>query len=254
MGYYIGTNPAEIFRGIDKAAPSEYSTKPKTTPLADSAFAKAENKTDKSGITVALEDFTKLTNSFNESGRSQVRAKDAKSGFFESIGNFFGKKSDNVFKTDEMKEALKNGSYTQNDIYAEDVAKNGGLLYAKDGDDIHKSALNFAKADIQAVEKSFSNAHVEDGFSGKKNTLDTGEISSYISDNTFLSDNLKDLDLDGKAKTISAEEYASYVVLADSLGTKDGKITADESKKFQEMDAADIQKQAKSIFDNNYKK
>lgn len=251
MTYIYGAQPSEIFRGIGKASPSKYSTPPETTPLADESAKKAENKDNTSGITIALNDFSKLTNSFTSSGKSCVKEANVKDNAFDKIKAFFGNKSDNVFKTDKMKEVITNGNvYTQNDIFAEDVEKNGGLQYSKKGHDIYESALNYAKADIKAVETALQNAYPGDGIR-VDSKLDVGDVSSYVSDNAFLKDNFEKLDLDGKEKYISPEEYASYIVTADS--DKDGIITAEESQAFQDMKADDMINSSQNIFDKHYK-
>ncbi|MDD3238057.1 MAG: hypothetical protein PHV37_08185 [Candidatus Gastranaerophilales bacterium] len=257
MGYDIGANQSDIFRAIGKVSSAgKYDSDKEITPLADAADKKAANIDDKTGVTVALEDFTKLTNSFDSNGRSQVTSKNAKSNIFEKIGSIFGKKSDNVFKNSVLKDSLAEDSYTQSDILSENIAKNGGLQFKKDGDDLYNSALNYAKADIAAVEKSFANAHPEDGFQGKKLNLNTAEVSSYISDNSFLTDNFEKLDLDGKKKSVSAEEYASYMLVADKMsnGKNDGKITSDEADAFKGVKMTDLQKEALKIYNAQYKK
>ncbi len=255
MGIYAGSDFSNIFRGISNA-PSSLSKK--NTPLSDESEKKAAKETNKSALTVALEDFTSLTKSYNSSGRSQVTSKDAKKSFSESI---FGKKSDNVFKTSAMRSELKENSYTQSDIFAEDVAKNGGIKYSKDGDDIYKSALNYAKADIGAIEKSYKNSDI-DASGGKKLKLNFAEIKSYSGN----ADAIKELDLDGDPKNISAEEYASYTVVADGLfsikngdigfssTSVDGKITSDEASLFEKARAEDIIKYAKQVYNDNYGK
>ncbi len=258
MGIYSGSDFSDIFRGISNA--STYSnTASSDTSLADASSKKASNLDDKSGITVALEDFTKLTKSYNSDGRSQVRYKDAKKSIFEGI---FGSKSDNVFKTSAMRSELKeNGAYTQSDVFSEDISSNGGLKYAKDGDDIYKAALNYAKADIGAIEKSYKSSD-ESADGGKKSKLNFAEINSYSDD----ADIMKELDLDGDGKYISAEEYACYTMVADGLfkfgdnkvgfntTNCDGRITADEADLFKKANASELVKYAKQIYDENFSK
>lgn len=253
----------QILRGVKKADVKYDWQKTDDTSIIDLASEKAQGQQNKSAITVALEDFSKATTGFHGSNSSNVNADDSKPGFFRSVAAFFGCKDDNIYRSEQGREIIdKNGSVFQNDLFSQDYAKNGGIQYAKEGDDIYESALNFAKADIGAIEKAYSMAY-EEGNSNKK--LEYGEIGSYMEYDGDLGKALEEMDLDGNKKKISPEEYASYLIATDGLiqlqngkssfssTHPDGTITTEESQSAQEYKNSDFKKIAQEIYDEHYK-
>lgn len=257
----------DILRGISINHNKEYNSKYTSddTTVWELADKKAEGKENKTAVTIMLEDFTQLTNSFSDN-RSCINSDNTKKGnFFTNL--FAGSKKDNIFRTDEAAEAIKNnGVFYQKDIYVQEVAKNGGVKYAEEDDDIYQAALNFAKADIAAVEKAYNNAYPDRG--GKKNNLESGEIATYAAESQFgrLSEILEDMDLDGKDKRISAEEYASYLIAVDGLissGNKksdisfsmdsvDGLVSTEEVQLASQLDTAVIKEAAAKIYKEHF--
>ena len=152
----------------------------------------------------------------------------------------------------------------QNDIYKQEIANQGGIKYCQDDDDYIKSALSLAKADIDAIETAYTKAKFEAG-AKKDGNLSFGEINSYT--NLDLDFGIKYMDLDGDEKTISAQEYASYILLADGLAQYDvntdktylhpnrldGLLTKQEAQDF--LDATDYanQKAAQEIYNQYFK-
>lgn len=261
---YKDAGAFQIFRGIKKADVKYDFQKTDDTSIMDLAAQKAEDEDNKSAITIALEDFSKTTTGFHGSNSSNIVEKDTKKGFFTKIAEFFGKKDDNIFKSEEGQKLVKdNGSVYQNDLFRQDYAKNGGIQYSKEGDDLYESALNFAKADIGAIEKAYSMANVE---SNNNKKLEYGEIGSYLEFDGNLSDALKEMDLDGDKKKLSPEEYASYLIATDGLielsggkvdfasGSPDGTITSQESQNAQEFKNSELKEIAQKIYDEHYKK
>ena len=202
----------DVLRVFSKLANS-YDTKQEDTTVAKYSDKAAESQEDKSGITVALEDFSeKIPNSFHGYNSTNITAKDAKK-------KFFARKSDNIYEQKEMQSYLKEkGNLFQNDIYKQEIANQGGIKYCQDDDDYIQSALSLAKADIDAIETAYTKAKFEAG-AKKDGNLSFGEINSY--DNLEMDFGIKYMDLDGDEKTISAEEYASYILLADGLAQYD---------------------------------
>ena len=235
MSYNYGnyTNDAYLLlRGLNKADDTSDSTK--DTPVIDLADEAAQNQSNKSGITVALEDFGVKFKNFHGYDNSNITAKDARKGFFS-------RKSDNIFESTAGQEVLKDqGNLFQSDIFADEVNKYGGIKYG-DGN-LADSALNFAQADIAAIEKAFYKAN-----EGKADgVLNFAEIKSYLNIDSFdLERALQGMDIDGDEKTITAEEYASYLMAADGLARiqtdyineinynssrSDGLVSADEAQ------------------------
>ena len=122
---FLGTGslPYNVVRLINKAdSENLYTTQAekqevRNTDIFKLADEKAEDIENKSGLTVALEDFAKVYN-FNGSSSSNVSADDAGRGFFSRLLNKIGIDiSNNIFKTDEAKQVIEDeGNYYQNDI------------------------------------------------------------------------------------------------------------------------------------------
>ena len=248
QGYALKYNSAyQIFRGI-KNADKQNSGDNVDTSVIELAQSKANYSDNKSAITVALEDFSEATTGFNGQNVSNVNLDDSELTFFEKLASFFGVKNDNIFKSDEGKTVLSNHEHvSQNDIFESDIAMNGGIKYAKNGDDLYQSALNFAKADIGAIEKAYSMANPDYANSNQK--LEMGEIKSYLDYSGVLSDAITELDLGDSKKKLTPEEYASYILAVDSLGNADGLISKDEADKAGKMKNEELTELAKQIYE-----
>ena len=195
-----------------------------------------------------MEDFAELTSKFNNNGNSCITSSDAKKyGFFEKLFN----ECDNIFKTDEARQTIRtNGAFTQHDIYEQAMRAVGCLEYADENDDVVQSALNFAKADISAIEKAYNMAYSSNGQDG---LLTRDEINSYYQEivQGTVSSSMYAMDLGddyfGKG-VITPEEYASYVMAVDgltedgfSIDNIDGKILFEEAEIASDMDIEELQ-------------
>lgn len=257
----IPSGTIDILRGISNnyvEEPEQKRSWEYDTSVWSAANEKSKEEDNKTAITVLLEDFAELSNSLNENGASCINRSDTKKyGFFEKLF----KECDNVFKTDAGRQTLReNGSFTQRDIYKQEMTKNGGLVYADENDNIKEAALNFAKADINAIESAYYMAYPK--ANGKDGTLAENEINSYfkeiIPDTVYTS--LYKMNIDGK-NSISAEEYASYLIAVDgmtgngfSMESVDGQVSIDEADLVNNMQIEDIQKAAKEVYNNFFAK
>lgn len=258
---YNDSGAYQIMRGINKADKTFWTEEQKDTSIMDLADKKAQNTENKSGITVALEDFAKTTTGFHGSNSSNITPDDTDLTFFEKIGQFFGKENNNMFKDKEGQELVtENGKIYQNDIFNSALTKYDGIQYAKDGDDVYESALNFAKADIGAIEKAYQMADIECDKNGK---LQLHELHSYMDYDGDAKEALEQMNLTGSKKDITAQEYASYLIAADGMiqtedGPKfdpnavDGLISKENSEATKEFKNGDLQEIAKQIYDENY--
>lgn len=244
---YKDNSAYQILRGIKKADVKYDWQKTDDTSIIDLAEEKANSTENKSAITIALEDFTKTTQGFNGSNSSNINSEDVQLSFFEKIASFFGSKPDNIFKSQEGQNLVKQqGSIFQNDIFKSDYAKNNGIRYSKEGNDLYESALNFAKADIDAIEKAYEMSHTESSRDGK---LTSGEAASYISFDGNIRDAIVELNLGDDKNGITAEEYASYLVAIDKMGNSDGVISSDEAQAIVDMKNSELAKAAQEIYD-----
>ena len=247
---YTSSTVYQIFRGIHRA--DNYQGREKqTTPIMDTATNKADITENKSGLAIAIEDFTEKFDGFNGKSSSNVSEVDTKKGcfrkFFESIG-IASKEKANIFEQEAVAdEILENGNVYQNDIFSEAIAKDGGIRYAKNGDNFAKSALNFAKADIKAIEKPHSMSDKHANHNGK---LDYNDINSYTDFSDVSSEKMKGISLDRSKKEISAKEYASYLLVTDGIdgSEQDGLISPKEAEAVKNMKDAELKEKAKEIY------
>ena len=93
----------QALRGISKA--NKYGDETDTS-IMDLADKKAQNETNKSGITVALEDFSNTFQDFNGHNSSNITINDTKNSFFDNVKSIFGQEDDNMFKTQEGQDLL----------------------------------------------------------------------------------------------------------------------------------------------------
>lgn len=247
----------QTLRGLNKADKFSDST---DTSIMDLADKKAQNEPNKSGITVALEDFSNTFQDFNGHNSSNITINDTKNSFFDNAKSIFGQEDDNMFKTQEGQDLLnKKGSIFQNDIFASDIAKYGGIKYAKDGDNIAESALNFAKADAYAIGKANQIANGADA----NDSIDSYEVRSYKDFTGNLKDTFEEMNIAGSDKSLSPKEYASYLMAVDGLvqsenGAEfdaqkiDGLITAQEAQAAKNLDNEQLQDLAQKIYEENF--
>ena len=243
-----------VFRGINEAKSSYSDTT--DTSIIDLASKKASGEKNTSAITTALEDFSESFKSFHGEDHSNITAKDAKAGLF---GN-----KDNMFATEEGQEILSDGSVFQSDLFEQERAKHGGIQYSQDGLNLVESALAFAKADIEAIEKSADKA----GRVNADGTLSYKDIITYtgLKGDSEYNDVTQRLDLDGKGKEISPEEYACYLLAADSVSAvegsayevtfgqnqPDGIITDEEAYLIEKCDDEQLKAVAKQYYDRYF--
>ena len=171
--------------------------------------------------------------------RNRNAKENLKDGFGVKI-NFRG-----IFKTDYDRSsdiAQSKGVITQTDLFQLDLYANGGLRYAQEGYNLPRSALNFAKADINAIEVAYYH-NSENKYSGsvgygdevvpKNNVaLELDEIESYYSKNEIKKDDtvkdaMQELNLDDDPFRVTSQEYASYMLALDV--DYDGVITSKEA-------------------------
>lgn len=238
---------------------------PKDMTIWEIADGRARGEENKTAITLMMEDFTKLTDSFYNN-RSCINLDNTKKDNW--FINLFSKKNNNLFTNTKVANSIKeNGSFTQRDIYEQEIAKNGGVKYQPDDGDIYESALNFAKAEIGIVEKALDNASLEYAPDGK---LDFGEMRTYNSNLDspyFITELLKEMDFDGKEKSLSAEEYASFMIAIDGLKTEsspykatskiedaDGKISQEEAELAGKVKLETLVATARTIYEEHYGK
>ena len=222
------------------------------------ACQKTHDEQNKAPITIMLEDYSKMNMELAGkcSGINISEMEDY--GFFEKL---LGKdKENNIFRNSDLQKGVKsnyaNGYtgnktfFTQNDIYQQEMYVSGGLRYQRNVDDQIESALNFAKADIAAVEAAYGLVHD----SNASGTLSPSEVNSYLKsfdpENDMYSFGLRG---DYAGVNITPEEYASYIVAIDGLlDEADGLLSFEEIEKAQNMDFNQLQKMAQEIYDENF--
>ena len=243
------------FRGINRANTEELVVNNKkfdagNTEIFKLADEKAADIKNKSGLTVALEDYTKVMN-FDGSS-SYVNSSDVGKGFLSNLLEKIGiKTSNNIFKTDVAEDAIKeDGSYYQDDIFADCIAEHGGLQYAKEGDDLFESAVNYAKADAKALGRALQLAYPRDEHKADTK-LNVGEVRSFdYANKDFSSYDMKELNFTTFGKeNLNAKEVASYIVAADT--DKNGIITEEESLAIKDGNNEDIIAMAIEIYEEN---
>lgn len=255
MGFGIGAGslPYEIIRGINHADSNKiyYSNEEKNhdTGIIKFADEKADSFENKSGLTIALEDYAKKCK-IDDQGVSYIPSSKMGKNWFAKLAEKIGITiSDNVFKSDAAeKVAEKEGSYYQKDIFKACMEEHGGLQYAKEGDDLFESAVNFAKADIEALEHPYDMCVDNWFFSNKQ--LDSKEVNSFRHDFDAQPRDMKELNFTKiNRSSLNAKEVASYILAADT--NKDGIITEEESLAVKNGKNADIIADAREIYEEN---
>lgn len=260
MSYNYNSAAYQIFRGINQA--DKTVDKNTDTTIMDAANDFQED--NKTNLTVALEDFSDKFKSFHGKNSSNITADDAKAKSFL----FFKKDPSNIYESESAQEYLKeNENLFQNDIYKQALKADGGIQYSeKSGVSLdYEAALNFAKADIGAIETALSKVH--DGGAKTDGKLNYAEAGSYVNASN-IADLFEEIDLDGDVKTISAEEYASYLVAADGLisfgannenqgfapNSPDGLINSNEAQIAKQMSNNELKGYAQQIYSEHFEK
>ena len=215
-----------ILRGLStnyvKETPKDWKYE---TDIWHEAHQQSEKEENKTAITVMLEDFAELSHQLDNNGHSCIKYADTKPyGFWEKLKGA----CDNIFRTERGRRTVgKNGPFKQDDIFKQEMMQSGGIKYASSDDDIAQAALNFAKADINAIETAYGMAYGTNA----NGALSEGEITSYSSIEDIIPGTVSRLQHqlsfseEYGAVSITPEEYASYMMAIDSLGKFDGKVS-----------------------------
>ena len=271
----MDSNVSHVFRAIDYAywnAPKEGELENKTSndidaQKKDTIFAElgeesAKDEKYKSGITKMLEDFSEKFKSFHGKNNSNISADDCKRDFFGKVRAWLGKPNDNIFESEAGQQELKDsGNVYQRDLFLQEINKNNGIAYAKDGYGLAQSALNFAKADIDAVEVAYDKANNDGDDNFYDGKLCLGEVKSYDSEYNEYDyssslfkkpQHFKEINLDNDGSSLTAQEYASYILVADA--NQDGIISGDEAYEVAKAKDSELQEKAQAIYDEYFKK
>ncbi len=263
---YTSNYAYTVFRGINQARQFAHISN-SSTAIVDAAKNFSED--DKCELTIALEDFSEKFTKFHGQNNSNISADDCKrKGFFAWLENIGWKKTtyENMYETPEMQEYMVNdGNIYQKDIFRQARTADDGIKFANSEADIYQSALNFARADIVAIEEANFHASLDAKKNGK---LEKHEIMTYADKDKLFYNFMEQLDLDGDPKSITAEEYASFLIAADGCfadetngmgrgydkDSTDGLITNDEALVFKNYSNEEVRKFAQTIYDNHYRK
>ncbi len=205
-----------------------------------------ENYTNKSGLALALEDFAYDLRTDYESLGSCITKQDC-----EPLDSNSSYLIPTIYRTNEGQKLFDtNEKIFAAHIFIEDNNKNGGVKYIKDDDDKYESALNFAKADIMAIEKSAVISEVEpyEEMDGKLSPFEGATFRGYCHESE-VEKTIAAMDLDGDRNNLSAEEYASWILAGDTLTSGlstslagygsnlvDGLITKEDKEAINDMD------------------
>ena len=259
------SDASQLFRGLSEPARNDYGTTEDIGQLADKYSHHSESSV--SNITESLKDFTSIFSSFHRSTSSNI-----------SLSDVSSTSKNNIFLNDDARTLIsKKGSINQISIFLQNMAHDGGLRYASIGSNIKDSARAFAAADIQAIEKSHNIAEknrksrgepkpYDQEDEGKKDTkLTCGEARSShqgLRDTTY-SRLIHSVNLDKDNNSITKEEYAAYLIVADSLRyndetgqyefdvkNADGLISPEEAKLASKIDNKTFKGFAQDVYDN----
>jgi hypothetical protein len=136
---------------------------------------------------------------------------------------FNGKKCNNIFRTQGAQSATErgfaanrknsyakvDGYFTQYDIFQQSIQRDNGIKFASNSN-LFESALDFAKADINAIEAAY--AIPKNHTPSLNSSLNAREINSYYDGQVDINKAMEMLDLDGDTEQISPEEYAAYIM------------------------------------------
>ena len=223
------------------------------TDIWHEAHQQSEIEENKTAVTVMLEDFAELSHQLDSNGHSCIKFADTKPySFWEKLKGA----CDNVFRSERGRRTVgHNGTFKQDDIFKQEMMQSGGIKYASSDDDIAAAALNFAKADINAIETAYNLAY---GNGGSGNgVLSEDEMASYSSIEDIIPGTVSKLQHELSFSeeygpvSITPEEYASYMMAIDALGEFDGKVSIEELQQSTKMDFKEIEKSAKWYY-NQY--
>lgn len=243
---------SQLFRGISEPARNNIGDNTDIAQL-------AQEKADKNGtapITEALKDFTSIFKDFHGHDSSNITVNDLKGSLF----------SNNMFKSKQGINILNEmGSIFQNDIYLHNIAQDNGLRYAQDPKQLKSGALDFAKADIGAIEKSHYT--VSDNKGKADGNLNAAEATSahHGQNETRYSRLISSLNFGNETGSITPEKYASYMIVADALrlneetgeyefdfNNADGLISQEEAQLVQKIDNKTLKDFAIQVYNKFY--
>ena len=241
-----------ILRGIStnyvKETPRDWKYE---TDIWHEAHQQSETEENKTAVTVMLEDFAELSHQLDSNGHSCIKFADTKPySFWEKLKGA----CDNVFRSERGRRTVgQNGAFKQDDIFKQEMMQSGGIKYASSDDDKAKAALNFAKADINAIENAYNMAYG----SGANGKLSESEITSYSSIEDIIPGTVSkfqhalSFSEEYGPVSITPEEYASYMMAIDSIDDFDGKVSIEELEQSTKMDFAELKESAKWYY-NEY--
>lgn len=253
---------SQVFRIFSYALQGKPETARET--YAEQANEKAQDKKNESGMSIMLDDYKRTYTSLGDDIRSNIRLEDCiydvNAGFIDRMQRRSALKNNIFANTETIEDIAKNGKVYQADLFESELYLSDGIRYAKEGDDLAKSALNFAESDIKLVEHVYVDAlawdDTENYLTGEKNKkLNIGEILSYadIDQDSINSDYIKDIDISTMFwddEDITAKEYASYILYADK--NKDGVINKEEAQAIADAKDENLQEEVKKEYWENY--
>ena len=262
--YLPNPHPSYVYQvvpGISMAASD-------TSKASDDLGKLAEGKTtgNTSAISKELKDFVQIME-IKGSDSTYITAKQMKKA-----------KSGSIFKGNDAQEiANKFGYITQNSIFQQNIAHDGGLRYANQGANIKESAIDFSTSVINAIESAFQLLQKTEDDNGihpewrqDKGKIDgkltVGELRSQdhgINDEAYR-ERIQNTDCDGDRTSTSVYELASMVIAPDVIfynedtqkydydfSIADGLITEEEVAVVKKMDDNTLHKIIKEIY-NEY--
>ncbi len=256
----IDNTATGLLRGLEYSKKTPYCND--STTLVD--LAQQKEQTNKTALTILLEDFDERL-ALKDSHQGSLTEAEAKKNFFEK------KDSDNIFRSDDVQNYLEeNPIIHQSDIFEQASLKNGGIKYANENDDIYQSALNFALSDINLVETTYEKEAIDwtsKKETGGKNELTAYEIKKYKPELTItqINDMLEKIDIDENPATLSAYEYASYLIAADGSiefgqsnsgyckSAADGLVSLEDMQIAANYTDSEFREYAQKIYNENYK-
>lgn len=260
-------NVVSILRGLSEA---KNKTENPQNAFIEAANLNAQDAKNKSTTTLLLEDYMeKYDGKLKGKSQSNITPEITQKSKFTKFLEFFGLGGrENIFETQEAQTYLKEvENFYQSDIFEQMSYADNGIKYADiQKDNISKAALNFAKADIAAIENTCID-YVGEGMSRRPSStphetnqkLDLNELDSYTTE--LEKEDFEKLDIDNKKgsflnpnKTISQEEYASYMLLADGInGEMDGIISPEDIEAFLKLEDEDLAQKVEAIYKEYYK-
>lgn len=224
-------NPLEILRAFNTHTYYKKETQARDfdNTIYSIANKKAATQENSSVTSVMLNDFAEMAHELVEiddyESVSAISSEDMKEySWWEKLFN--GKKCNNIFRTQGTQSATErgfaanrknsyakvDGYFTQYDIFQQSIQRDNGIKFASNSN-LFESALDFAKADINAIEAAY--AIPKSHTSSLNSSLNAREINSYYDGQVDIEKAMEMLDLDGDTEQISPEEYAAYIMAAN---------------------------------------